>query len=131
MDEMKLLIDMVGKLPQTALWVLLGFFLYKVIYVGSVFGVLKILITKIHDVFIDMSEKSIERSKIEKGLKVIDVVAKMNEITISAEVPKLIKQISRLVNTRTDCGSSYIHSRDVEWLKEAIDEKIAREVKTG
>ncbi len=35
MEELKLLIEMVADLPQMALWVLVGFFVYKVVIVGS------------------------------------------------------------------------------------------------
>jgi len=49
MDELKLLIDMVANLPTLAVWVLVGYLAYKVVVVGSIYGVIRLLIIKGHD----------------------------------------------------------------------------------
>jgi len=45
-DELKELIAVVNSLPQLALWVAVGFWAYKVIIIGSVYGVIKLAINK-------------------------------------------------------------------------------------
>ena len=51
MEELKLLIEMVKGLPQMALWVVGLFFAYKVAVIGSVFGLIKLGINKLHSYF--------------------------------------------------------------------------------
>lgn len=53
MDELKLLIEMVANLPQLATWVLVGFLIYKVSVVGSIYGVIRLLIIKAHDALVN------------------------------------------------------------------------------
>ena len=49
MDELKLLIEMVANLPQMAIWVLVAFWAYKVVVIGSIYGVIRLAIVKLHD----------------------------------------------------------------------------------
>lgn len=100
MDELKLLIDMVANLPTLAVWVLAGYLAYKVAVVGSVYGVIRLLIVKVHDWKTQPKEMKI-------GSKSI------NEATAEA----LNAQIARL-------GSVYIHMSDVMILRDALDEKL-------
>lgn len=51
MDLLERVIGLVKDIPDMAIWVLAGIFLYKTIIVGSIFGILKLLIIKGHDVF--------------------------------------------------------------------------------
>jgi hypothetical protein len=104
MDELKLLIEMVANLPSLAVWVLVGYLVYKVAIVGSVYGVIRLAIIKIHD------------------WKVTPVVVQMKlgaqplgEGTIDA----LNAQIVRLAGP-----SGYIHMSDVQKLREALDAKL-------
>lgn len=104
MEELKVLIEMIGDLPQLAIWVLIFFFIYKVIIVGSVFGVLKLFIEKLHDVLTGIQKKG------ENIDGFIDGVA------IAGCYGQLKAEILRIRST------SYIHSTDVEWLHDAITE---------
>lgn len=48
MEELKELIDLISKLPELAIWVLVAFWVYKVIVIGSIFGIIKLFIVKLH-----------------------------------------------------------------------------------
>lgn len=48
-DALKELIGLVKELPEFALWILLGYLLYKLFVVGSIYGVIKLAINKSHD----------------------------------------------------------------------------------
>ena len=50
MEELKLLISMVNDLPALATWVLVGYLIYKITVIGSIYGVIRLLIVKMHDV---------------------------------------------------------------------------------
>lgn len=52
MDELKLLISMVADLPTLAVWVLVGYLCYKIAVIGSIYGVIRLLIVKAHDVMV-------------------------------------------------------------------------------
>jgi len=112
MDELKLLIEMVANLPSMALWVLVGFWAYKVICIGSIYGVIRLAITKAHDWL------SNPRSK--------EIRPLLEGLVISGEMEELIRQLKRIRNKGFNSNSSYIHGSDVEWLSQAIDEKIAK-----
>ncbi len=48
-DELKELIQLVNGLPHLALWVAAGFWAYKVIVIGSIYGLIRFFIEKAHD----------------------------------------------------------------------------------
>ena len=66
MEELKILVGMVADLPHMALWVIAAFFAYKVIIVGSVFGVIKLGINKAHDALVIRAEHAMRKSKGDK-----------------------------------------------------------------
>ena len=100
MEELKLLISMVNDLPALATWVLVGYLIYKITVIGSIYGVIRLLIVKIHDV-----------------LTIYKSTVKPNEILCMDDTvhAALIAQINRLKT------SKYIHSCDVQKLANAID----------
>ena len=53
MEELKLLISMVNDLPALATWVLVGYLIYKITVIGSIYGVIRLLIVKMHDALMD------------------------------------------------------------------------------
>ena len=99
MEELKLLIDMVANLPQMALWVQIGLLGYKVAVIGSIYGVIRLLIVKTHDWLTRPRAMTLGKLPI-------------NEETYEA----LNFEIKRLVR-----GSNYIHMSDVVKLRKAID----------
>lgn len=116
MEALQLLVEMVKELPDMAVWVILAFFFYKAIIVGSIYGVIKHVATKIHDAVVAKKRE----------VKEVDVNAILNGMTITDELDGLIFQISRIKGARSTTGK-FIHRCDIEWLTEAIDEKLAAE----
>ena len=93
---------MVASLPQMALWVLIGFWAYKVVVVGSIYGLIRFCVAKLHNY---MTSEKIVKFK----------VAGCNPINEEIAVG-LNNQIARL------CGNyTYIHADGVEKLRKAID----------
>jgi hypothetical protein len=117
MEELKILVEMVSDLPTMAIWVLIGFFVYKVVIVGSTYGVLRLAIIKAHSWLTTPRTRQVMAEAELNG----------HTITIDNTWTHLKEQILRLKGIRTKIDSPYIHTNDVIWLKEAIDEKLARE----
>ena len=117
MEELKEIVAMIANLPSMALWVMAGFWAYKVIVIGSIYGVIKLAIDRAH------SWATKERHEYRQVRPLVD------KISISGCVDDLIDQIKRLKNAAHDTGSPYIHKSDVDWLREAISEKKEREGK--
>jgi len=119
MEELKLLVDLIKDLPAMAIYVLVGFFVYKTIVVGSIYGVVRLGITKLHDAIVS------KKAQKEEEVQHID---KIDRITIAGEVDDLIDQLSRLKGVSCGGDLSFIHDSDIKWLKRAIDEKLYKEM---
>ena len=115
MEELKLLIGMVANLPQMALWVLCGFLAYKLAVIGSIYGVIRFTVEKLHDYLVK------RRTEYKEVRTLVDGMC------IDAAVEPLMAQLHRLKGRKTGIASSYIHRSSVDWLREAIDEKEARD----
>ena len=116
MDELKLLIEMVKELPSLALWVIAFFFAYKVIFVGSVYGLIRFAILKASETYRLRKEN-------------VDIRGTIDGMAITADGSHLalLAQLERLKGIHVPGGSLYIHNGDVRWLHEAIDQKLAKE----
>ena len=121
MEELKLLINMVEKLPALAIWVGVIFFAYKVVVVGSVYGIIRFLAKTVASV-IGKHRGDVELRGLLEG----------ECITYDGTHVKLIAQLKRLkgIHLVVALGSntssrSYIHTPDVKWLENAIDKALA------
>ena len=103
MEDLKLLIEMVANLPTLTVWVLVGYLIYKITVIGSIYGVIRLLIVKIHDW---ATKPKTIMFKI--GTKPID------ESTAEA----LKEQLARI------CYGPYFYMSDVQKLREALDWKL-------
>lgn len=102
MDELKLLIEMVAGLPALAVWVLVGYLAYKLVVVGSIYGVIRLLIEKAHHA---LTTKRVTEFR-------------LDDIAISENVAaELRAQLQRMSKT------NYLFDRDVRWLKEQLDKR--------
>lgn len=121
MDAVKDLLEIIKGAPQMALWVLVIIYVYKVTIVGSVYGVIRYVVNKWHSYATTPKTELLNRTMLVKS------------ICISEECfEECVKQIERLKgisNGSNRDGWGYIHSSDVVWLKQAIDEKLEREKK--
>lgn len=106
MEELKIIVDMIASLPQMALWVLIGFWAYKVIVIGSIYGTVKFVSQKAFDAFVKPRPMDLDGIVIDKKTAAY-----------------LVGQLSRIAS------SNYIHHSDVIWLADAITEKAMREDK--
>jgi len=114
-DELKILVDLVAKLPGMALWVIAFYFFYKIVVVGSIFGVVRYISKSL---FSWLSTKKVEYKEIRPMI---------DGMCINAETNRLIAQLHRLRGMGVGIDTKYIHSQSVDWLREAIDAKIASE----
>lgn len=118
MDELKTLIEMVEGLPNAALWVIAAVFVYKVVVIGSIYGVIRFAIDKLHSWAVARKTREVEYKEIRPML---------DSMTISGELDHLIAQIHRLRGRGCGIRSEYIHGRSIDWLREAIDDKIEKD----
>lgn len=120
MDELKLLIEMVANLPTLAVWVLVGYLVYKIAVIGSIYGLIRFGIDKLHDYKAHRHERT-----------TVEIRATLDGMCITSDGTHnaLIAQIDRIKGKRTGISSSYIHRQSVEWLREAIDAKEQLDVK--
>ena len=118
MDELKLLVDMVAALPAMALWVIAFFFGYKVVVVGSIYGVIRFVSTELFGWLATEKAREVEYKEIRPML---------DGMCIRAQTDYLISQLHRLKGIGTVNGSEYIHRSSIDWLREAIDDKIAKD----
>jgi hypothetical protein len=119
MEELKLLIGMVTDLPQMALWVLMGYLIYKLAIIGSIYGTIRFVAEKAHDY-------AIKRKELPPVSQEISFTDMLYGITISSDetTKKLMHQIKRVAGKGMRHKSDYIHGCSVDWLREAINAKI-------
>ena len=117
METLKVLVDMVKDLPDLAIWLIFLYFFYKIFIVGSIWMVIKLAISKTHDVLVKRYEQP----------KLYEISGKLNRVTINGADDMIISELMRLRGKGTGIGSEYIHRQGAIWLKEAIDEKERRE----
>jgi len=106
MDELKLLIEMVNGLPTLAVWVLVGYLVYKVAVIGSAYGVIRLLICKVHD------------------WKTAPRTFKIGGKPINSEVAEELN--AQIIRLGQESSYSYYHLSDVTKLKQALDIVLAK-----
>jgi hypothetical protein len=111
MDEFKLLIEMVANLPTLAVWVLVGYLVYKVVVIGSIYGLARFAIDKLHNWLTDPKRKTIDFNILIEG----EVISGSREALMAQ-----MRRIKRATGV-------YIHSSDIDWLRYAIDDRIAKD----
>ena len=117
MDELKTLIEAVAGLPNLTLWVLVGYLVYKLAIVGSWFAIASLCVDKLHNWLITPKTELVQRQDVLKYL------------VIENCFESLMIQLHRIRNKGVNNNSDYIHSSDVNWLRDAIDEKEANDSK--
>lgn len=122
-DELKLLIEALGNASEIGLWVLGGFVSYKTIIYLSTTGAIVFLcrlgIERLHDYLKNRPmppAPNIELKYDKHALGALD------RILINGEAQHLLAVLCRIRR-----HSEYIHSSDIDWLEEAIEEKNAKD----
>jgi len=130
-EDFKTILDMIAKLPNFAIEVLLGFGIYKlVVYLsttGSVVFISRMLIEKIHDAYTKPKPPQ-------------ETIFKFEDIYMCGTSEKDIQDIlTDLARNGTSANmhtgevysgsysrSQYIYSQDTKWLKDAVMEHVAK-----
>lgn len=113
MELLKELVLLVKDLPDLALYVLAMFFAYKVIVIGSVYGVIRFCTEKICNMMSSRKENIVMNWQ---GLS-------FSYLVEEKDLALIVKRAVR----REGSYSNYIKEDDIAWLKSAVEEKIARE----
>lgn len=105
-------------LPELAIWILIGILLYKVIIVGSVFGLIKLFILKLHDYLTKPKELPVKKVFLDGYF-----------ITHDGTYEKFRSVIREMIhyNSKVSNRDNYLHRCDVEFIKQAIIEKRQRD----
>lgn len=108
METLKVLADIAKDLPETALWVILGFFIYKSFIVGSIYGVARLAISKTHDVLTVFAKRA-PRPKVVSVEELHGV-----KLLVDARPPLIF-----LLKSMTRSGLNYLHESDIAELAKA------------
>ena len=118
METLKELSGIIKELPDTAIWVIAIYFFFKVTVVGSIYGVIRLAIIKLHDVL--MARKTLPPQQ-------VDIEVLIDGMVISDQKEEFMRQLRRLRGIRTGIHSEYIHKSSVNFLREAIDAQLAKD----
>ena len=128
MEDLKILVDIIKDLPSMGILLLAGYLFYKLIIVGSIFGIVRQGLLTLNSMITDImtakhkvkeQETLLKREAlaVETASKRYDLL-KSNVITSDDTMDRLMAQINRL---RNKDAYRYIRQRNVEWLRKAID----------
>ena len=123
LSELQALVELVKTLPHLALWVAIGFWAYKVIIIGSIYGVIRFCADRAYKAYIARLEQkkySITEVKDWKGVGVIGDCEK----DMATQLKRLRYRWNSTDNTREET-SSYIHQNGVMVLEDALNAYFA------
>lgn len=120
MEELRLLVEAVAGLPTLVVWVLMGYLVFKMSIVASVYVTIRYCIGRV-------CEYLTERKRLDSLPKEVVSKVDVDGIVIGGEKDSLKAQLKRLAGKGMSMRSDYIHRQSVEWLAEAITEKEIKE----
>jgi len=116
MDVLQQLVDMVKDMPSLAIWVLAGLLMYKIVMIGSWFGIARLVILKGHECIVKPRKKEYLF-----GSHFIGGAGIANEF------------LGLIASIKNSNGSSYVseyvHDGDLSWFREAINDKKLKDKK--
>lgn len=118
-DAAKELMGLVSHLPEYTLWILIGLLAYKVVIIGSVYGIIRLAINKFHDWATKPKTQEVQYSIAGKLIGGKDAVTRLNMILDSVRI--------RDTGDKSRYVSEYLHDSDLTWLETAIAEKAQRQ----
>lgn len=117
MEELKELVEVINTLPHLALWIIAGVTLYKVVVVGSIYGVIRYAVGK----FVEWKTAPTE-------YYIDDVLVNERDAArIDAAVRSLIS--SSCHGTALE-GGRFMYSADIDKFEAVVNEAI-RKIKEG
>lgn len=118
MEELKTLIELVSKLPAMAIWVLVAFWCYKVIVIGSIYGLIRFGIEHLY------------LWLIKPKCEMIDFRVVLDGQTVGNALEPLIAQIRRISGYGDGIGKGpYVHTNGVDILREALNDWFDKQEK--
>lgn len=117
MEELKLLIEMLTNLPTLSVWVLAGYLVYRLAVIGSIYGLIHFSVGRLFDW---LATRKVDYK---------DIRPMIDGICVRAQTDRLVAQLHRIRGKGVSIPSEYIHEASVDWLREAIDDKIEKDLK--
>ena len=125
-DELKVLLEMLGDVTDIALYIVVLFGAYKLILylsgIGAAVLLTKLAIEKLHNWAITPKRVNIET----KTASINDDV-ELRCISTDGTDIRVIKLLRTKIAGKRTQGSGYIHSQSADWLEDAIGEKEQRD----
>ena len=120
-EELKLVLDMLGDVTGIAAWVLVGFVLYKaIIYLstaGMIYHLVSMLINKVHNAYTNRHKNvSTDITSFIEGVTIKDVSG--------ADVVALLRRARDHDNVMSNSSLTFIHRSHLEFINDAIDTAI-------
>lgn len=113
MDLLIELLTELAKLSGTALWIgaiaIIGLFVYKIFIVGSIYGVAKFMMQKVHDMFV--TERPPRKQTHEWSCM---------EFGITGSKPHFEMLINE-VHEAQGASLTYVHGSDIEYMRKAVE----------
>lgn len=113
-EELKLLVESIAGLPDLAIWVVAMYFFFKLAIVGSIFGVARLFINKVHNIY------SVKYNKPEPPV-IEETNIHFGQYVISAYHKNIKEEIERLLKLMIGKDYTYIHMEDISDLRKFID----------
>lgn len=112
MEEIETIIKAIAGLPNMAIWALVIFYGYKVVVIGSVYGLIRFVVSKGVDAY-----TSSRRQRIEVAID--DVVYYDSKERLISELRRVIPADIKYSGTNTDSA--------LVWLNDAITQKMEKD----
>lgn len=122
MEELKLILDLFLKLPDIAIVGIIFYFIYKSFIVGSIYAVIRFVTQKVHDVIVH------KKSNPPVPVEFKEVRHMIDGMCIKGELEPFLSQLRRIAGKGLSIKSEYVHHASVEWLRDAIDDKIEKDL---
>lgn len=101
-DALKEIVVLVEKLPNIAIWILAGLLFYKVVVIGSWFGIAKLLIERSYSYLKLKAEEP-------RAISLKHLLCQVSETRLTDVLKKARRH------------SEYLHGSDLNWLEDLID----------
>ena len=104
-------------LPDLAIWILVGILFYKVFIIGGTINLIKFIVNKVHD-YLTKPKEVTTNVRIDNRFITHDGTYR--------DFLSLLDKIHSHVNTPSK--GEYLHHRDVQWMREAIEKQILEDI---
>lgn len=122
-DIVKEMAQVIAMLPHIAVWILTGLLIYKVCVIGSIYGVVRLGITKLFDAYTRRLESKEKPQIVDYNIGGLFI---RTDGTLKRFID-VVKQAKR--ESQGPSGLNYLHDKDVAWIEDAVKMKIEGAVK--